>query len=436
MIEDREGRTFVEMRPALDQSKPGGSVGTSDTPASVSGIGAADSVSPAAPRSNNRIYMVAGAVAVALIVIFAVIYFTFLRGDGNGVPLDAALPTDTTEVTLNEAADTPQPEAALLAEDTPTPTITTTPTLTPTTVPTATPTLGLPPTATFPAGIPFVYIKTITTNDSGRYVVEYDTLEYVEELPGVHIHFFFNTVSQEEAGSPGKGPWILYGGPRPFTGYRQDARPKTAAQMCALVANANHSIQFDSGNCMILPDINAVTILADTLCLAGAENRSQAVSSLLTGDVLLVNGISPDESWWNVYLPDSDNQNCWVPVDRSYFHGDLSTVQLVQPPPSSQMSVEITGIALNDQNQYVVDYKVSGFEQSLPGTHIHFFFDTVQPEDVGMSGGGNRLMFGGPSPFTGYSASDRPDGAGKMCALVAQPDHSVLLDSGNCYNLP
>jgi hypothetical protein len=48
-------------------------------------------------------------------------------------------------------------------------------------------------------------------------------------------------------------------------------------------------------------------------------------------------------------------------------------------------------------------------------------------------------LYGGPSPFTGYSFADRPfgpDGAEQMCILVANPDHSVRLGTGNCVKLP
>jgi len=122
-----------------------------------------------------------------------------------------------------------------------------------TSTPSVTPTITNTPTATVPPGIPFARINSITINDQDRFVVEYETFEFTEVLPGMHLHFFFNTVSQENAGSPGSGPWILYGGPRPFTGYRVSDRPSAATQMCILVANSNHSVQPDSGNCVDLP---------------------------------------------------------------------------------------------------------------------------------------------------------------------------------------
>lgn len=70
----------------------------------------------------------------------------------------------------------------------------------------------------------------------------------------MHIHLFFDIVSVDDAGVPGQRPWYLYGGSNPFTGYTLADRPQYAVQMCALVANPDHSIQRDSGNCFDLPE--------------------------------------------------------------------------------------------------------------------------------------------------------------------------------------
>jgi hypothetical protein len=122
-------------------------------------------------------------------------------------------------------------------------TLTLGPTDTPTEAPTATATL--PPL--------YARIDRITIDASQRYVVIYETFGYTEHLPGQHVHFFFDTVAPDQAGVPGSGPWILYGGPRPFTGYRVNQRPAGANQMCILVANPDHSVIQGTGNCMDLP---------------------------------------------------------------------------------------------------------------------------------------------------------------------------------------
>jgi serine/threonine protein kinase len=117
--------------------------------------------------------------------------------------------------------------------------------------PSATPTQAATPTATYPPL--YARIDSITINASSQYVVVYETFGYTEALPGMHIHFFFDTVPPDQAGAPGSGPWILYGGPRPFTSYKVNQRPAGARQMCALVANPDHSVIADSGNCVDLP---------------------------------------------------------------------------------------------------------------------------------------------------------------------------------------
>lgn len=117
--------------------------------------------------------------------------------------------------------------------------------------PTQTPEPTLTPTETEPAG-PFVRINSIHI-EGGQYIVDYETFGYTEVLPGVHIHFFFNHIAPEDAGAGGSGPWFLWGGPRPFDGYFISDKPASATQMCALQANADHTINLNTGNCVDLP---------------------------------------------------------------------------------------------------------------------------------------------------------------------------------------
>ncbi|MFN2187541.1 MAG: serine/threonine protein kinase, partial [Candidatus Promineifilaceae bacterium] len=110
------------------------------------------------------------------------------------------------------------------------------------------------------------------------------------------------------------------------------------------------------------------------------------------------------------------------------------------PPPTPTTAVGpyvyINGISVSN-GQYIVDYSTSGYTPSLPdGEHIHFFFDTVRPEDAGLPGSGPWLIYAGPVPFSLYSVTSRPPGATSMCALVANVDHSIKLGTGNCYVLP
>jgi formylglycine-generating enzyme required for sulfatase activity len=210
---------------------------------------------PAAEARSKRTILIAGAVGLlALICLFgggALAYNQFFGG-GGGEPTAAV--TSPTEISaLLPPADTQAPTNTVGA-----PSVATATQAPPTqtSAPVNTPTITLTPTATIPVGIPFARINAITI-DGDRYVVDYETFEFTERISSdtLHVHFFFDTVPPDQAGVPGSGPWILYGGPRPFTGYRVADRPGAATQMCILVANPNHSVQPDSGNCMQLPDV-------------------------------------------------------------------------------------------------------------------------------------------------------------------------------------
>jgi hypothetical protein len=97
-------------------------------------------------------------------------------------------------------------------------------------------------------------------------------------------------------------------------------------------------------------------------------------------------------------------------------------------------------VRINDlsvQNgDYVVDFETFGFAPQVPGQHVHFFFDTVPTDQAGVPGSGPWQIYGGPSPFTGYAVSDRPSGADKICVRVANPDHTIQPNTGNCFPLP
>jgi hypothetical protein len=97
-----------------------------------------------------------------------------------------------------------------------------------------------------------VQIRSISLSEA-QYAVTFTASGYTPVLPGRHIHFFFNTVPPGQAGMPGIGPWKIYGSSAPFTEYGIVDRPPGATQLCALVANADHSVIPGTGNCVNLP---------------------------------------------------------------------------------------------------------------------------------------------------------------------------------------
>lgn len=157
---------------------------------------------------------------------------------------------------------TPTPsEVAQAATATPSPTSTSTPTPTPTPIPTLTPTPTPTPTPTGPPteGLPSGrYVEIVEIRQNGTtYEVDFETYNFTPVIAEgeYHVHFFWDTVPPENAGTNGPDPasWVLWGSDATFTGYTQAGRPPQATRMCALVADGAHGVTLDSGNCMGLP---------------------------------------------------------------------------------------------------------------------------------------------------------------------------------------
>lgn len=251
--------TYVEPVSTPAGSSPGGTVvppGPSKAESTAAGSGGggganegtgAISASMPAPRkaaggTRSKIFglsvpvLVGGGLALILLAAGGIFMANRLRGGVEESLPVAAVATET--ATATEMVNTPRPTetATLTPEPTKTPTITPIP-LTPT-----------PDT-------PYVVITNITLDSSNYYVVDYEVYNFPDS-PQLHVHMFFDTVPPDQAGIPGTGPWKLtwgqYGDP-PFRQYTQANRPAGANQMCALVANPNHSVQANSGNCMDLP---------------------------------------------------------------------------------------------------------------------------------------------------------------------------------------
>jgi serine/threonine-protein kinase len=231
----------------------------------------------------------AAVAAVVVVVVAGGATLLFAGGGGSNAGDDASGPPAARGESPGDGSPTPEGTGApavgtpvAIGTETPTPTVTATPTATASASPTATATANPSPTVTSTpiiiatiaplptvtaTPLPTVIIQPLPTIiavpvdevrilgitvDGSRYAVEFAT-GFDAVLPGQHVHFFYDTVPQTEAGLPGSGPWILYAGDSPFTGYTVASKPGSATQMCALVANANHSVNLGTGNCVKLP---------------------------------------------------------------------------------------------------------------------------------------------------------------------------------------
>ena len=113
------------------------------------------------------------------------------------------------------------------------------------------PNLAVPQPAPNTARINSVLIQ------GGRYYVDFETFGFTPQVPGQHVHFFYDSVPPQQAGMPGSGPWQVYlAGPgqintSPFSLLTVASRPANASQMCILVANADHSVQPGDGGIVL-----------------------------------------------------------------------------------------------------------------------------------------------------------------------------------------
>jgi hypothetical protein len=77
-----------------------------------------------------------------------------------------------------------------------------------------------------------------------------------------HVHFFFDTVPTQQAGTPGQGPWTVWDrdsgrGQLRFDAFSVSNQAQQggegASKLCILVADAQHGVEQGSGNCLPLP---------------------------------------------------------------------------------------------------------------------------------------------------------------------------------------
>ncbi|MGH8929368.1 MAG: Hsp70 family protein [Egibacteraceae bacterium] len=146
-----------------------------------------------------------------------------------------------------------------------------------------------------------------------------------------------------------------------------------------------------------------------------------------------VNGEPRGDTRWGV-ISGTGRGWLWIAAVGALVVLALSVLLLRRPAPGAP-SARIGGITVQG-DRYVVDWESVGFTSVLTGFHVHFFFDTVPPDQAGRAGQGPWWEHGAGRPFTGFGVPDRPPGASQLCVLVANPDHTVRPGSGGCAPLP
>jgi hypothetical protein len=306
--------------------------------------------------------------------------------------------------------------------------------------------------------LPAADITGITLDAQGQYVVDFATQNVVLQYPGgTHLHYYFNTFSPDQVGIGGDANRRSYGGAPPFTGFGAADRPEGATELCVLVANPEHSVIAGSGDCYPLPGLPTAGITGITL---DAQNQ-YVVDFAAENAVLQYPGGTHLHFYFNTFTQDQvgiggeANRRShggpspftgFAAADRPEGASELCVV-VANPDHTvilnsgncyylpDSLAVEITGVTVNSRQRYVAEYSIFGFSPGYPGTHVHFFFDTVTPEDVVGGGAASKYYYGRP-PFSGYSTASRPQGASRLCAIVALEDDTMLQGSGNCFPLP
>ena len=303
------GAAAVAM-PVANVPPPTAPVDMAGPPLSGDGGGAAPPPRTPAPVAagdgGSRLPVVEMAIGGAVVLLLllgvgAFLAFQYFTDDGDDGQVAGGL--DTSGALGISSTATPEPEAAAQAEPTSTtepvaeptatnaptqvaaanptatnvpPSPTVAPTRTPAPLPTAT-NVPLPPTATVeptrtppvPPGVEFAHILDIEWDATNqRYEIEFEMFELdilhpdgiddpnTAQMARPHVHFFVNTVSPEQAGVPGGGPWKLYAGESPYDGFTVNDIPPNATEICVLIANPDHSVKQDTGNCFALPPRN------------------------------------------------------------------------------------------------------------------------------------------------------------------------------------
>jgi len=233
------GGTVVESapQPAMQSSQSKTDVGGTAIESSAVRPMPAPKTGAQPKKSALSMPLIAGGLAVLACLVVGGIFLgsRFIGGGGAANPEPSEVPAVLVVNTEAPTATTVPEATATLAE--------------PTEIPTDT---AIPFTPT--PETPYVVITGIRL-ENNAYVVDFEMVNY-PSAPQLHVHMFFNTVPPEQAGAPGSGPWKLTGGPygsSPFTQYGPSNRPANATQMCSLVANTNHTIILNSGNCVDLP---------------------------------------------------------------------------------------------------------------------------------------------------------------------------------------
>lgn len=232
--------------------------------------------------------------------------------------------------------------------------------------------------------------------------------------------------------------------PVPIRQEEAQASPQTYLEQAPVKETGSQSIPEAPGTSIrSIPAVPA-GLSRRPLLLAGAGLAVIAcIAMAAIGGRFLLSGInSPPEATETVPVATEMSAETEEPVAVVLATETIAPTELPTETASPTLSptpegpyVVITDVRV-ESSLYIVDYEVANLDDTM---HVHMFFDTVPPEQAGSPAAGlwklTWNVYGDP-PFTQYGIANRPVGATQMCSLVARSNHSVILGTGNCVDLP
>ncbi len=178
-----------------------------------------------------------------------------------------------------------------------------------------------------PLDIPFIQLSPIQIDNQDRYVVDFEVLNLDKTARGDRAHFYFNTAPLTVSGVPQEGFYSIFTEAPPYMGLKTTARDRSAVELCVLVAHFDGNMIPGSGTCRPLPDVNSITSNSETICRYGPGEEYPEIRTINFGHSALVEGLSPDESWWFVRNPAEKTETCWVSNATTTFNGDITRAE-------------------------------------------------------------------------------------------------------------
>lgn len=198
----------------------------------------------------------------------------------------------------------------------------------------------------------------------------------------------------------------------------------------------NQATNGDGGAIRLIMHGGSVNILNSTFINNSATGSGGAIQVMGMGgssEVCIINSVFSG----NNAASDNDVSQSGSGVTVCNLGESINLPVVMVGAPATFKGAQITNITLNDNYQYVVEFDTFNFTPtSVADEHLHFFFNTVPPEEAGSGGAGPWEVYGSTDPFTLYTDTDKPPFATQMCVLFANPDHTVEQNTGNCFDLP